>query len=74
MNKTIRQIVYTGVLTAIAIIIGVFVHFPLFGGYVYLIGIVTFLFPIFLRLDFALIGTISSVVIADVASGYGQYA
>jgi len=57
-----------------AIIVGVFVQFPLFGGNVYLIGIVTFLIPLVLRIDFALITTVAAVAIADVVTGYGHYA
>lgn len=73
MNKTIKQITISGVLTAIAILMGIFLHFPIFGGELYLIGIATFLFPLFLRLDFAIITTTISVVIADVLTGYGHY-
>ncbi|WKX02805.1 hypothetical protein [Candidatus Mycoplasma mahonii] len=75
MEKTciIKQITLSGLLIGLAIIIGLFLHFPLFGGQVYLIGIIIFVMPLFLRIDMLIISAISSVVLVDVISGFGQY-
>ena len=62
-----------GFLSALAIIVGIFLYFPILGGNLYLIGIIIFLLPLLLRIDFALISTIISVTITDVVTGFGQY-
>lgn len=50
-----------------------FATFKIGGGGVYLIGIAVFVMPLMLRLPFALISGIASVVIADAISGYLMY-
>lgn len=73
MNKTIKQITLSGCLSAIAIVVGIFLHFNIFGGNLYVIGIIIFLFPLLLRIDFVIISSIISVSITDIFTGFGQY-
>lgn len=70
---SIKQIVLTGIFTAAAILIGSFVHFPIFGSNVYLIGAVIFLMPIVLKMPFAIIGASISVVLSDLTTGWIAY-
>lgn len=72
-RATIQQMTLTGVLTAIAVIVGAFAHFPLFGGQVYLVGAIVFLMPLILKLRYALIGTLVSVLLTDLITGWIQF-
>ena len=62
--------VVAGLLVAIASIVGMVAKFPLFGGNVYLVGLIIFMMPILLRIDFAIISMAVSVVITDLMAGW----
>lgn len=70
---SVKQIALTGILVALAIIVGAFAHFPLFGSQVYLVGIIIFLMPIVLRMPLAILGAIISVVLTDLITGWVAY-
>ena len=72
-KKIIMQMTLSGCLVALAIIFGMFLHFPILGGHLYLIGIIIFLFPLFLNLFFTLLSTIIAVTINDIFTGLPQY-
>lgn len=72
-NNTIQQITLTGVLTALAVLIGAFAHFPLFGQQVYLVGAIVFMMPVALKFRYSLIGVITSIVLTDLITGWIQY-
>lgn len=64
------QIAFSGIFSALAIILGLFARFDLFGGHIYLIGIILFLIPIVLRLPFSILVTTISILITDWYSGW----
>lgn len=68
-KNVIQEITLSGVLMALAIALS-FANFKVGGGSVYLVGIAIFVMPLVLRLPFALITGIASVVIADALSGW----
>lgn len=68
-KNEIKHIVLSGVLLGLAIIIGVFAHFPLFGGTVYLIGAIVFVLPLVLPFGYAIITGVIAVALSDVFSG-----
>ena len=72
-KSIVKDITLTGILTALAIVVGLFAHFPLFGSHVYLVGIVVLLMPLVLRLPFAIIGGILSVILTDLYTGWIAY-
>ena len=69
----IIQIAFSGVFSALAIVLGFFAKFDLFGGHIYLIGIALFLAPIVLKLPFSIIVTSISILIVDWYSGWIAY-
>ncbi|TCG11207.1 hypothetical protein [Mycoplasma todarodis] len=69
-NNTILQITISGMLVALAVLVGVYGHFTLGGGGVYLLAAVVFLFPLFLRLPFVVLTTAISCVVTDWATGW----
>lgn len=71
-KNIIYEITLSGLLMALAIALS-FATFKIGGGGVYLIGIAVFVMPLMLRLPFAFISGIASVVIADALSGYIMY-
>lgn len=71
-KSIVVEISLSGMLMALAIALS-FATFKIGGGGVYLIGIAVFVMPLLLRLPFALISGIASVVIADAISGYLMY-
>lgn len=71
-KSPIIQISLTGVLTALAILMGAFAYFPWFGG-VYLVGAIVFLMPLILKFWYSLIGTLLSVFFTDLITGWIQY-
>lgn len=72
-KNEIKHIVLSGVLLGLAIIIGVFAHFPLFGGTVYLIGAIVFVLPLVLPFGYAIITGVIAVALSDVFSGWAAY-
>ena len=63
----------SGLLVGLGIILGTFATLHIFGGAVYLIGIVAFLMPIILRLKFSIISVLVTVAITDLINGYIIY-
>lgn len=61
------------VMSALAILLGIFGTFTVGGSGVYLIGIVLFLMPLVLRLPALIISTVISIVISDLMTGYIGY-
>ncbi len=69
-ENTILQITISGMLTAIAVLIGIYGHFTIGGGGVYLLAAIVFLFPLLLRLPFVILTTVISCIITDWATGW----
>lgn len=72
-RKIVFNIVVSGFLTALAVLLGTFAWFPLFGGSVYLVGIVIFAMPLFLPFTYMLMSGTISVLLVDVFTGWVQY-
>lgn len=72
-RSIVKHIALSGILAGLAILLGFFARFPLLGGNVYLIGIIVFIMPLLLRIDFALITAAISVVIVDLLWGWINY-
>ena len=72
-QRVLFQICKSGVLTALAIVFGTFIHFPLLGGHIFLVGAIVFIFPMFLKWPFSLLSAIISVSLVDVFSGWSNY-
>ncbi|TCG11732.1 hypothetical protein [Mycoplasma marinum] len=66
----IKQIAISGLMVGVAVIVGFFGYFPLAGGNVYLLAAVIFLFPLVLKLPYAILSTISAVIMVDSLTGY----
>ena len=72
-GQLIKQICKSGVLISLAIVLGVFANFHFFGGHIFLVGGIIFLFPLFLKIPFAFLSTIISVTLVDLFSNSSQY-
>lgn len=68
-NNIIREIAFAGLLMALALSLSFIPPIHVFGGAIYFVGIVTLAMPLLLRINFALVTGIASVVIADLISG-----
>ena len=69
-NNIVLQIALSGILTGLAILIGFFGNFRVFGGDLNLIGIVIFIMPFFLKIQYSVISTGIAVVITDLLNGW----
>ncbi|NQZ29062.1 MAG: hypothetical protein HRT98_01620 [Mycoplasmatales bacterium] len=69
-KNTILQITISGMLVGLAILVGVYGHFQLSGGGVYLLAAIVFIFPLLLRLPFVILTTTISCIVTDWATGY----
>jgi hypothetical protein len=70
MKKNIVfQIALSGILTGVAIMVGFFGNFHVFGGDLNLVAIVIFIMPFFLKMRFPVLSTGISVVIVDLMNG-----
>ena len=67
----IKQITLSGMFLGLAIIVGAFGNFNIFGGSLNIIGIVIFVLPFFLKIQFSVITTALSVSIVDVIHSWG---
>ncbi|MCK5806862.1 MAG: hypothetical protein KAG91_00530 [Mycoplasmataceae bacterium] len=72
-KSIVYEITLSGFLVSIGIIIGAFATFHIFGGAIYLVGIVAFLMPIILRFRFSIISVLITVIITDLINGYIIY-
>ena len=72
-KSLVYEITLSGLLVAIGIVLGVFATFNIFGGAIYLVGIVAFLMPIILRLRFSIIAVLITITITDLIHGYIIY-
>ena len=72
-KSIIYEMTLSGLLVGLGIILGTFATLHIFGGAVYLIGIVAFLMPIILRLKFSIISVLVTVAITDLINGYIIY-
>ena len=69
-NISIKQIATSGVLVGLAVLLGAFARFPLFGGNVYLVGVIIFLMPLMLKYAYALASTLIAIVLTDLIGGW----
>lgn len=70
-NKSIvYEISLSGILSAIGIMVGLFAFSPIGIGKIYLVGIIIFLMPLILRLQFALLSGMIILVFTDLYTGY----
>ena len=71
MKKNIVfQIALSGVLTGLAIMVGFFGNFHIFGGDLNLVAVVIFIMPFFLKMQFSMLSAGISVVIVDLMNGW----
>ncbi|MCR8613264.1 MAG: hypothetical protein NC236_02165 [Mycoplasma sp.] len=72
-KRLIKQIVLSGIMTALAVIVGMFAHFYFLGGQVFLVAIIIFLMPLLFKLNFLIINTVISVVLVDLLNNWITY-
>ncbi len=71
-KETVKQISMSGILVGMAILMGKFAHFNAWGGGVYLLSVIVFLFPLFLRLPYAILAATLSGFCTDAWTGWIQ--
>ena len=71
-KETVKQISMSGILVGMAILVGKFAHFNAWGGGVYLLSVIVFLFPLFLRLPYAILAATLSGFCTDALTGWIQ--
>lgn len=72
-KNEIYYIALSGVLLGLALIVGFFAQFPLFGGHVYLVGAVVLIMPLVLPFRYSFISGVLAVILTDVYSGWAMY-
>ncbi len=69
-HNIILQITISGLLVALAILIGIYGNFKIGGGGVYLLASIVFLFPLLLKFPYILLSTMSSCIMTDWLTGW----
>lgn len=72
-KNEVYHIALSGILLGLALVVGFFAHFPLFGGNVYLVGAVVFVMPLALPFRYSFITATLAVILTDIYTGWAAY-